>query len=222
MRHSLAVRADWIVAAIIALTMLACQSIGLIAQADPTPTDIPLRPTLTRVPPSPAPTVPPPPPPTARPTQTRRPPTARPIPTRTFTPAPPPTGVPPTATPDPDAGYAYRVGKITCIASTNTRIEGTITENGSPLNGVLVRVSGAPHGPKAIDDATTGINPADYKRADPTFAGKYRLGLYEGQRIAGNWFVFVVNAAGEPLSRDANAQTTSEASCNSVTIDFTH
>jgi len=207
------------------VAILSCQSFDVFARAEPTPTELPPRPTFTRLAPTALPTAPPPPPPTLRPTALPRTPTrvptARPAPTRTPIPVPP-TPVPPTATPDPDAGYYYRVVKISCVTSDNTRIEGTVTDNKSPRNGVIIRVSGSPFGPKAVNDAETGLNPADNNRADPKFQGKYRLGLAEGMRIDGNWFVFVVNAAGEPMSRNANVQTSGMGSCNTATIDFAH
>lgn len=212
----------WIGLGILAwLILLSCQSFDLTAQAQPTVTETRPRPTFTRVlptmVPTPVPTIRPPTRPPA-PRATTRPPTARPVPTRTPTPAPP-TAIIPTATPDPDAGYFYRVSKVSCVASDNTRIEGTITDNKMAQNGVMVRVSGSPFGPKAMEDAITGLNPADNRRNDPAFVGKYRLGLAEGTRIEGNWFVFAVNAAGEPLSRNVNVQTSS-AGCNTATIDF--
>lgn len=202
--------------------LFGCQTIETLVRAEPTPTETRPRPTFTRPAPTAIPTpVPPPPPPPPTPRPTTRPPTARPAPTRTPIPLPP-TAIPPTPTPDVDAGYHYRVAKISCVAGENTRIEGTVTDNKSLQNGVTVRVSGSPFGPKAMEDAVTGVNPADFRRTDPAFQGKYRLGLAEGTRIDGNWFVFVINSAGEPLSRNANVQTTSAAGCNTATIDFAH
>jgi hypothetical protein len=107
------------------------------------------------------------------------------------------------------------------VEGDNTRIEGTITDGGQPRNGVLVRVSGTENGPSAVD-TTTGINPADKNRVDPTFIGKYRLGLAEGQRINGSWYVFVVGSNGEPASRNVNIQTVDKPGCNTGIVDFAH
>ncbi|MBI5304360.1 MAG: hypothetical protein HY868_19660 [Chloroflexi bacterium] len=222
MKRSLPMRWWIVLGGLIWFALFGCQTLELVAQAEPTPTETRPRATFTRPAPTlvptpvPPPTQPPPPPPSPRPTT--RPPTARPPTARLA----PPTAVPPPPTPDLDAGYFYRVTRIVCVASDNTRVEGTVSDNKALQNGIVIRVSGSPHGPPAVDDATTGINPADYKRADPTFQGKYRLGLSEGQHIEGNWFVFVINSAGEPMSRNANVQTTSTAGCNTATIDFAH
>jgi hypothetical protein len=89
-------------------------------------------------------------------------------------------------------------------------------------NNIWVRVSSSPHGPKSIEDTLTGYNPADYKREDPSFRGKYRLGIAEGAQIEGNWFVFIINDNGEPMSRPIMISTTKGAGCNTGTVDFAH
>jgi hypothetical protein len=206
------------------LVILGCRTTDVIARANPTSTETPVatrttvRPTFTRVPPTIPPTpIPPPPPATPTRAPTARPPTPRPVvPARSPTPAPPP----PTA--DPYAGWYYKPVNKGCVEAGNTRIEGTVLENGLPKNGVRVRVSNSEHGDAVIDDFITGTDPSDYKHICPECAGKYRLGIAEGQRIDGNWWVFIVDDGGSPQSPGVYVKTHDDRGCNTAIIDFRH
>lgn len=210
------------------LVVLSCRTSDVIAQANPTATrtvtrTVP-RPTFTSVPPTaiPSDTPPPlPPQPTTTlvvpgPAPTQRPTTRPPTPSKSATPAPPP----PTA--DPYAGYYYKPRNVKCVTAPNTRIEGTVTENGIPKNGVRVRVSDVTGGGPSIDDFITGTDPSDFKHTCPECAGKYRLALYEGQQNAGNWWVFILDNADNLLSPGVLITTQDGGGCNSATVDFVH
>ncbi len=204
------------------LAILSCQTSNLIARVNPTATQTlapTARATFTRVPPTQPPpptfTPPPPPPPTARPTATR---TRTPIPKPTVPPPPPPP--PPTA--DLFGGYYYRPVFKGCVTDTNTRIEGTVYENGVKKNGVIVRLSHAEHAEPLINDFVTGTDPRDHKHQAPEWEGRYRLGIAEGQRMDGNWWVFIVDASGNPLSKGYYIKTHDGPGCNVATVDFVH
>ncbi len=207
------------------LAVLGCRTTEFMAQAAPTPTRTAaratVRPTFTRVPPTrpPSPTlviVPTSPPKAPTRTPTRRPPaTARPAVVVQPTPAPPPTA-------DPYQGYYFKVESNTCTTAPNTRIEGTVTVNGALQDGIRVRVSHAHGSGPSVDDSITGTDPRDHKHYAPEFHGKYRLGLFEGQQNAGNWWVFVVNSNGDPLSPGAFVNTHDGPGCNTATVNFAH
>lgn len=95
-------------------------------------------------------------------------------------------------------------------------------ENGLPKNGVRVRVSIAEHGNPVIDDFITGTDPTDHKHICPECQGKYRLGIAEGQRIGGNWWVFIVDGGGNPQSPGVYVKTHDGPGCNTATVDFRH
>jgi hypothetical protein len=135
---------------------------------------------------------------------------------RTSTPVPPP----PTA--DPYAGYYYKPVNKGCATAGNTRIQGTIFENGNKKNGVIVRVSDITGGGPSINDFITGTDPRDFKHTDPSLQGQYQLALYEGQQNAGNWWVFVIDNAGNILSPGVLVTTQDGGGCNTATIDFVH
>lgn len=208
---------------LITLAVLSCQVGELVARANPTATQTrgaTVRATFTRLPftlvPSPTSSPsPPPPPPTARPTFTR---TRTPVPKPTVPPPPPP----PSATPDLFGGYYYRPVFKGCVADSNTRIEGTVYENGVKKNGVIVRLSHAEHAEPLINDFITGTDPRDHKHQAPEWEGRYRLGIAEGQRIDGNWWVFIVDANGNPLSKGYYIKTHDDPGCNVATVDFVH
>lgn len=206
------------------LVVLGCRTSDVVARVNPTATSTVTRtvqrPTFTPAPPTQPPTVIPPTlPPPPSPTRT---PTTRPAPTRIPTPARAPTPAPPPPTPDPYAGWYYRPVNKGCVAAPNTRIEGTVIENGVPKNGVRVRVSHAEHAEPSINDFITGTDPTDYKHINPALQGKYRLGIAEGQRIDGNWWVFVLDAGGNPLSPGVHVKTHDDPGCNTATVDFVH
>jgi hypothetical protein len=218
-------------AAIFWFIVLGCRTTDLIARAEPTATAALtltrtiVRPTFTTVPslvpptpepptPQPALVAPPlPPPPTRTPTPR---PAATKAPARSPTPAP----LPPTT--DPYAGWYYKPVNKGCVSAPNTRIEGTVTENGQLKNGVRVRVSDREGGAPSIDDFITGTDPSDYKHIDPAWAGKYRLALYEGQQNAGNWWVFIIDDKENQLSPGVLVTTQDNGGCNTATIDFRH
>lgn len=222
--HSVSRRTLTIFAAVW-IILLACRvTDGLVAQggtpATATPTTRP-RPTFTLaarlletptdIPPPPSPTRPPPP--TPRP-PTRVPPTVKPAAT-----APPP------PTPDPDAGYYYKRIFKGCAVAPNTRIEGTVTENGTLRNGVRVRISFEENGPPdtPLADFVTGVDPSDPNHIPcPSCEGKYRLSPAEGGRIDGNWWVFVVDGSGNPMSKSTFIHTQDGPGCNTATLDFAH
>lgn len=214
-----------VLVALLCFALLACRvSDVFIAQGSTPTTRTPTRPRPTftlyaqvveqETPTSPPPpTIPPPPPP--------RPPTARP-PTRVPTPARSPTPAPLPPTPDPYAGYYYKPVNKGCVTAGNTRIQGTVIENGGKKNGVRVRVSLSEGGDPVIDDFITGVDPADYKHIDPSLQGQYRLGLFEGQQNAGNWWVFILDAGGNRISPGVYVNTQDGGGCNTATIDFVH
>jgi hypothetical protein len=139
-----------------------------------------------------------------------------PAPVKTATPAPPP------PTPDPYAGYYYKPVNKGCVTAPNTRIQGTVYENGQKKNGVTVRVSDREGGGPSISDFVTGTDPSDYKHINPSLQGQYRLALYEGQQNAGNWWVFIVDEGGNLLSPGVLVTTQDGPGCNTATIDFVH
>jgi hypothetical protein len=148
-----------------------------------------------------------------------RAPARRPVATRTHTPAPPaPPAVSPT--PNPDAGFHYRVTADTCTSGTDTRIVGTVYDHGAPLNGVTVRVSGIPGGEPAIPDFVTGVDPNDPHRVDDSLRGKYRLSLREGGFVAGFFYVTVIGYTGNAQSRTVTVETDAKPGCNIATINF--
>ncbi len=140
------------------------------------------------------------------------PPTFTPIPLPTLPPAPPPT----------PAGPWFKVSGKACVEGGNTRVIGTVYDRGQKVNGLKVRVSWAPGGEPAITDAVTGTYYNDPKRVDSAIQGQYTLALYEGQRVQGNWYVFIITNNGDVLSEMGNVQTSEGPGCNIATIDFTH
>ena len=208
--------------AVLVLLGLACRVTDVIAQNPGVATNTPTRarPTFTRVAVAiEEPTNPPPPPsPPTRPP----PPTPRPA-TRAPTPRPA-TAAPPPPTPDPDAGFYYKRIFKGCVAASNTRVEGTVTENGNLKNGAKVRMSFSENGPAdtPLPDFVTGTDPADPNRNCPECRGKYRLSPSEGSLIDGNWWVHVVDDSGNPMSRSTFIHTQDGPGCNTATIDFVH
>lgn len=86
-----------------------------------------------------------------------------------------------------------------------------------------MRVSGSGlGGDPAIDDFVTGVDPSDYKHNDPSLKGKYRLGIFEGQQNAGNWWVWIINDKGDRMSPGAFFNTHDGPGCNTAFIDFGH
>lgn len=215
---------------LVMLAVLGCSFSSLVAQA-PTPTVTPtraLKPTFTATPTtSPTPTATDTPTPTETPTNTpiptptpTSPPTATPTPKPpTPTPAPrPPTATPtprtPTATPTPT--YYYKTANVGCYHSGDTFIEGTVYEGTVPKNGVTVRLSWSPDGPRAAD-CVTGTDPG-------------RPGYYVHPRTrgeTGTYYVWVVDASGKRLSDIGMIQFNNEGphsptACWLGVVDFVH
>ncbi len=209
---------------VLCLAVLSCRvSDVFVAQGNSASTRTPTRPRPTftlfaqLVPEEPTITPPPTqPPPTPRPPTSTRAPTRIPTATR----PPPPVPLPPT--PDPYAGYYYRPVNKGCVTAGNTRIQGTVVENGIKKDGVKVRVSLSEGGDPVIDDFITGLDPSDYKHVDPSLQGQYRLGLFEGQQNAGNWWVFILDGGGNRISPGVYINTQDGGGCNTATIDFVH
>ncbi|MBI4675519.1 MAG: hypothetical protein HY741_28070 [Chloroflexi bacterium] len=174
------------------------------------------------------------PPPTPIPLATNTPlptdtpiPTDTPLPTATFTPTPTDTPTPtntftPTRIPT-HCPQEFCVIMQRCEPGENTRAVGTIYENDQPKNGVRVRVSYAMGGPPVIPDFISGNDPNNPNRQDPLHPGYYQLGLLEGGALAGNWWVFIVNAKGDVVSEgrffNTQGQTTA-TSCQVGVTDF--
>ena len=198
-----------------------CRTTNLVAISGTTPSPLPTRttrPTFTLVPPT---LPPPPPPPTAAPTRPAPTATPRRVPTRTPIPLPP-TAAPIPPTPDPYAGFYYKPVNKGCVTTDNTRIQGTVYENGVKKNGVTVRVSDREGGAPSINDFVTGTDPNDHKHIDPSLQGQYRLALYEGQKNAGNWWVFIIDNGGNLLSPGVYVLTQDGGGCTTATIDWNH
>ncbi len=213
-----------LIALVLFLALLACRvSDVFVTQGNPASTRTPTRPRPTftlfaqLIPEEPTNT----PPPTLPPPPTLRPPTPRP-PTRIPTPTKPPAPAPLPPTPDPYAGYYYKPVNKGCVTANNTRIQGTVFENGGKKNGVRVRVSLYEGGEPVIDDFITGVDPADYKHIDPSLQGQYRLGLFEGKQNAGNWWIFILDETGNRISPGVYVITQDGGGCNTATIDFVH
>lgn len=152
--------------------------------------------------------------PTLPPTATR---------TRAVQPTARPKAQPAAPTADLYQGYYYRITKNVCVTAPNTRAEGTVLNNGVPENGVIVRIANGNGGDPVIDDYVTGIDPQSNKKyTSPEWTGKYRLGVAEGQQMAGNWWVFIVNNKGEQISVGAYFNTHDSNGCNTAFIDFAH
>jgi hypothetical protein len=130
--------------------------------------------------------------------------------------------VPPT--PDPDAGWYYKRVFKGCSTSTspNTRIEGTVYENGVKKNNVTVRLSHGEHLEPLIPDFVTGVDPTDPNHIAPERQGMYRLSPAEGGYMDGNWWVFVIDNNGNPLSKGQWIKTHDGPGCNIAIVDFVH
>jgi hypothetical protein len=183
-------------------------------------------------------------------TATERPsPTNTPIPTDTFTPLPTNTPVPtntplptntptstftpvPTNTPTPTltrtptrvpthCPQQYCVIATDCQPGENTRAIGTIYQNDRPLNGVRVRVSYAYRGAPDVSDFISGHDPNNPSVLDPNHPGYYQLGMSEGSALNGDWWVFIVNDAGDAVSEGRYFHTEGEQTSTSCQIGIT-
>ena len=226
MNLSLSTRKLVVLGCAVWLVALGCRVADVVAQGGAVPTRIVTRtvprPTFTAAPPTLQPTDVPPPTSAPPPVVPTRAPAAPRTPTRKPTAGPPPAPPPAPPTEDPYAGYLYKPGKLTCVNSPNTRIQGTVYTGGAKQDNVWVRVTSSEDGSPAIDDALTGADPADVKHSDPALAGQYRLGLYEGKQVGGTWFVFVLGLDKEAISPKMRVVTSEGPGNNTCTIDFSH
>lgn len=218
--------------------VLACRTVDLVAQNRPTPTrtrpnptKTVARPTRTQVvveaeskPPTDVPQQQPPQ--QQQPTQPP-PPTSEPATQPTNAPAPPrpttrPTDAPPAATAPPQ--FLYQVQDSKCGPNVKTYIEGTIFENGSPKNDVLVRISQGPDGgPDPNDDFRTGSDPRK---------GYYIQNIDVNNPHEGTWYIWVIDPTSEKrISAIAIIKTdaqrvedngSSAGSCQSATVNFSN
>jgi hypothetical protein len=153
---------------------------------------------------------------TPRPTSTPAPPTRIPPPTQTFTPAPPPS---PTRCPD-----QFCVIKSDCIPGQDTRAIGHVYSNGVPLNGARVRVSYANGGAPAAADFISGHDPVNPQNLWLGHDGYYQVGIREGAPFDGNWWVFLVDDAGNNVISEGRwfktTDVTTGTSCQIGVTDF--
>ncbi len=95
-------------------------------------------------------------------------------------------------------------------------------ENGLKKNGVIVRLSHGEHFEALIPDFITGVDPTDHKHIAPERQGMYRLSPAEGGYMDGNWWVFVIDENGNPLSKGQYIKTHDGPGCNIAIVDFVH
>jgi hypothetical protein len=140
-------------------------------------------------------------------------PAARPIPTETQA---------PTETPEPTRAFLLLVSNAWCGPNWQTYVEGTVTEGGSPVDGLRVRISQNYDGGPAWQDYVTGT--------DPTKPGGYTQVIGANRPVGGLWYVWVVDPkTNKRISDIATVKTdpqriedtdTSPGSCQSATVDF--
>jgi uncharacterized protein YgiM (DUF1202 family) len=150
----------------------------------------------------PAPTAPPPPPATNTPV-----------------PAPPPAEVPPTPVPPPAKTYKFNVAVVSkCDRQpAGNWFEGKTYVNGVPQSGYKVVFSYAPDGPPSTPAVQSGPHQG-YEGWDQGF---YSHIINATGPQAGNWFVWVVDDAGNRISEIANWQSTGPGEgCNQAVVDF--
>jgi len=217
---------------------LACRTTELVAQSRPTSTNTRPRPTRTEtrkprasrtqvvveaqvipVTNTPAPNAAAP---TDKPRATNAPNT--PVPKN---PTKPPATARPTNTqpaPTPTSQFLYQVTESRCGPNVRTYIEGTITENNTPKNDLLVRISQGPDGqPDPNDDFRTGSDPRK---------GYYFHNINVGAPHGGTWYIWVIDPATQQrISAIAIVKTDSErvedsgtsaGSCQSATVNFSN
>lgn len=161
--------------------------------------------------------IPAPPPPTPVP-PTPVPPTPVPAaPEPVVEPTAPPAAPQPTAA--PVSNYQFKravVGK--CERQPGlTWFEGRVYQNSQPANGFKVVFSYAPDGPPVTNPATSGPHEG-YLNWDP---GYYSHIISANEPVVGNWYVWVVDDAGNRISEMANWQSTGPGEgCNQAVVDF--
>ncbi|MEZ4621743.1 MAG: SH3 domain-containing protein [Caldilineaceae bacterium] len=144
------------------------------------------------------------------------PPTATPVPAPTQPPAP---QEQPTQAPAPSKTYKFNVavvGKCERQPAGNW-FEGKTYINGQPANGYKVVFSYAPDGPPITAPVISG----PHEGYPGWQTGFYSHIIHASNPEAGNWFVWVVDDAGNRISEIANWQSTGPGEgCNQAVVDF--
>lgn len=138
------------------------------------------------------------------------------------------TGSGPTATPGPTGcPKQYCVVYHGCTPdSSNTVVEGFVYNNGTPVNGVVVRVAKEQGAYPLVDDFVTGNSAVNPGQPDPNNPGHYILQIVAGAPREGNWWVFVVDVPNgtKQLSEAQFIHTNDDpfnpANCQHAMVDF--
>lgn len=134
---------------------------------------------------------------------------------------PPPTQIPPTPTPE----FYYKVSFSYCGPNGQTFVEGIVYENGTPKNGLLVRISQGPDGlPDPNNDDKTGSHLGR--------PGYYFQNIDANRPHGGTWYLWVIDPETKRrISMIAVVKTDpkrvddtdkSAGSCQSATVDFSN
>jgi hypothetical protein len=126
-----------------------------------------------------------------------------------------PTKIPPT----PPPSFLYHESFAWCGPNWQTFVEGTVTLDGIPQNGLLVRISLDRDGAPAWDDYKTGT--------DLTKPGGYTQIIDANAPHGGLWYLWIVDPQShQRISQIAAIKTDpkriEETSCQSATIDFSN
>ncbi len=152
--------------------------------------------------------------PTAKTLPTQPPVTRAPVraPTKTRT----PTQIPATPTPS----YLYHVNFSWCGPNWQTFVEGTVSQDSQPKNGLLVRISMGPDGlPGPGNDYRTGTDPAK--------PGGYTQIIDANAPHEGTWYLWVVDPQTKNRVSDiaivkTDPKHVEEKSCQSATVNFSN
>ena len=145
-------------------------------------------------------------------------------PPATATPIPPPTQPPaPTQAPAPaepaKPKYEFNIAVVGKCApqEAGTWFEGKVYKNGQPANGFKVVFSYAP-------DAAPSTNPmisGPHEGYNGWSTGYYSHIISANKPVSGNWYVWIVNDAGQRISEVANFQSKGPGGdCNQAVVDF--
>lgn len=105
-------------------------------------------------------------------------------------------------------------------------VEGVVYNNGSPENGVAVRVALAQGAYPKVDDFISGTDPINPGKPDPKNPGHYVLQIVAGAPREGNWWVFLVDRANgtkqisEAKLIHTNDDPYNPANCQHAFVDF--
>ncbi len=140
-------------------------------------------------------------------------------PTRTATARPPTRAVPvgpPTPIPLP---YSFRPVVVSCSHSGSTQIKGKVSSGGQPVDGVHVRLATSPDPATIVEDQVV--------RRDVDGSTIYAFVMRDwGALPSFSWYVWVVDAAGNPLSdpnyrvQTNNYPANDPQSCWLAVVDF--